>query len=139
MKDCIETPPLRQFSPIDRYCEGCGLEHLPKHCPVRATLDQTSGPKTGLNYIEVIPSPNLEEAEADYRSLKVVTRAQTHVNPTGSEHKQAQTEPLAKKKRCRKARSRRSKKAKLQEDSEPIEPTNEEIRSEEKRPKPMPS
>ena len=69
--------------------------------------------------------------------MKVITRAQSRANLASSEHKQVQIEPLAKKKRSRKPRSRRSKKAKSQNDSEAIEPLNEETRSEAKRPEPV--
>ena len=77
VKDCPEPPPPRRLPPIDRYCDGCAVDHLPKDCPVRASISQTPGPKTVLNYIGVIPSPHHEEVEADNRSLKVVTRAQS--------------------------------------------------------------
>ena len=113
------------------------MDHLPKDCPVREIISQTPGPKTVLNYIGVIPSPHREEAEADSRSLKVITRAQSCANLAGLEHKQVQTESLAKKKRSRKPRSRRSKKAKSQNDSDSIEPLNKETRSEARRPEPV--
>ena len=106
VKDCPEPPPPRRLPPIDRFCDGCAVDHLPKDCPVRAFISQTPGPKTVLNYIGVIPSPHREEAEADNRSLKVVTRAQSRALQAELEHKQVQTEPVAKKKRSRKARSR---------------------------------
>lgn len=136
VKDCPEPPPPRRLPPVDRYCDGYSIDHLLKDCPVRASISQLSGPKMVLNYIGVIPSPHCDEEEADNRSLKVVTRAQSRVN-ADSESKQVQTEPVTKKRRSRKARSRRSKNARSQNDSEPNEPINEDIQPEAKRPEPV--
>lgn len=136
VKDCPEPPPPRRLPPVDRYCDGCAVDHLPKDCPVRASIGQTTRPKTVLNYIDVIPSPHHEEVKADNRSLKVVTRAQSQALQTQSENKQVQTESIAKK-RNRKARSGKSKKAKLQNDLGPIEQNDDEIWSESKRPEPV--
>ena len=97
---------------MDKFCEGCCLEHLPKDCPTRLLSAHATEAKASINYIEVMPSPHEEEAEADRRSLNVITRSQSKKQMTTLENKEPQTETPAKKKRGRKPRSRRSKKAK---------------------------
>ena len=78
VKDCPEPPPPRpRLPPIERYCEGCCVEHFPMDCPSKSLNTPAPGPKTFLNYIRVVPSPYRSEAEADQRSLKVVTRSQS--------------------------------------------------------------
>ena len=108
VKDCPEPPPPRKLPPVDIFCEGCCLDHLPKDCPIRNASAQS-----GVNYIGVVPSPHPAEAEADRQSLNVITRAQSRKNAAAAPdvvgHKADQK---VKKKRARKPRSRRSKKAK---------------------------
>ena len=72
-----------------------------------------------LKYIEVILSPNKEEAKADQRSLNVITRSQDKKTSTVLENKEVQTKLLIKKKRGQNPRSRRSKKAKSESQETP--------------------
>ena len=60
-KDCPNNPQPSQrlrLPPIERYCEGCCVEHLPRDCPIRREEIAKQMPRTSLNNIEVIPSPN---------------------------------------------------------------------------------
>ena len=100
---------------MDKFYEGCCLEHLPKDCPTRLSSAHATEAKASMNYIEVIPSPNEEETEADRRSLNVITRSQSKKQMTTLENKEPQTETPAKKKRGRKPRSRWSKKSQIRD------------------------
>ena len=104
VKDCPEPPPPRRLPPVDRFCDGCCLEHLPKDCPTKLSIAHATEAKASMNYIEVIPSPNKEEAEADRRSLNVITRSQSKKKMPTLENKEPQTETPVKKKRGRKPR-----------------------------------
>ena len=50
---------------VERYCIGCCVDHLPKVCPHKPPLTTNPRPNQGLNYIEVIPLPYVEEEERD--------------------------------------------------------------------------
>ena len=113
---------------MDRFCDGCCLEHLPKDCPTRLSSAHATEAKASVNYIEVISSPHEEEAEADRRSLNVITRSKSKKKMATLENKEAQMETPVKKKRGRKPCSRRSKKAKseTQENPKDLEGVNAE-------------
>ena len=79
-KDCPNDPQPSQrprLPPIERYCEGCCVEHLPRDCPIRREEIMKQMPRTSLNNIEVIPSPTNSSEEEERPSLNVVTRAQS--------------------------------------------------------------
>ena len=79
-------------------------------CTVQASM---LGSSSNVNYIEVVPSPHPAEAEADRRSLNVITRSQSRKNEAGMSKANApKADQKVKKKRGRRPRSRRSKKAK---------------------------
>lgn len=79
--DCPEPPPVRRLPPVvDRFCEGCCWDHLPKDCSVQNVHTSTPGSNTVLNYIGVVPSPHLAKAKADRRSLNTITRSQNQKN-----------------------------------------------------------
>ena len=63
-----------RLPPIEHYV-GCSVDRLPKVCPHKPTLVPSGNPSTnqGLNYLEVIPYPFVEEGEKDRASLRVVT------------------------------------------------------------------
>lgn len=52
------------FLPIERYCEECYLEHLPRHCDLRSREDKGKG-KVPLENREKPPTPNTLEAEME--------------------------------------------------------------------------
>ena len=109
VKDCPEPPPPRRLPLVDRFCDGCCLEHLPKDCPTRLSSAHATEAKASINYIEVIPSPHEDEAEADRRSLNVITRSQSKKKMTTLENKEPQTETPVKKKRGRKGENQRKR------------------------------
>ena len=63
------------FLPIERYCEECYLEHLPRHCDLRSRDDKGKG-KIPLEHMEKIPTQNTLEAKTKRIPLRVVTRSQ---------------------------------------------------------------
>ena len=63
-----------RFPPIERYCAKCCVEHFPKDCADKPGASTSLVPTTtGLNLIEVIPSPVGLEQEVENVSLWVVT------------------------------------------------------------------
>ena len=125
-----QEPQRPRLSPIERYCEGCCMEHLPRDCPIRREEFSKQDPRTSMNHIEVIPSPNNYDAEAKRASLNIVTRAQSicyaevEIDTTKETSKQK-----TKKRRTCKIRSKRSKKSKghTQESKENKEKPREKL------------
>ena len=111
MQDCPDKPVIsykgERLPPIERYCVGCSVDHLPKVCPHKPTHTPIGNSSTnpGLNYLEVIPSLFAEEEEKDRASLRVVTRAQVQKEPTKEEPKAFE----ATQKKSRKRNSRRGR------------------------------
>ena len=91
------------------------MDHFPKDCPTRQGPSTSQAPKTSLNYLDVVPSPQNSENEAEMVSMNVVTRAQSRKEaetkdetmPQGAEEQKGQ-----KRRRKRRTRSRSSKKSK---------------------------
>ena len=80
LRECPDKPTISygmsKLPPLERYCIGCGQDHFPKDCPTRQTENTKAQPSQGLNYIQVIPSPNSSDREQEDISVKVITRAQ---------------------------------------------------------------
>ena len=115
LRECPDKPTISygtsKLPPLERYCIGCGQDHFPKDCPTRQADNTKARPSQGLNYIQVIPSPNSSDREQEDISVKVITRAQAKnqaEKPSSSQTNPKQT----KKRRGRKPRSKGSKKSK---------------------------
>ena len=53
VKDCPEPPPPRpRLPPIERYCEGCCVEHFPMDCPSKPTATSAPDQKLFLTTLE---------------------------------------------------------------------------------------
>ena len=115
LQDCLDKPIIsykgERLPSIEHYCVGCSVDHLPKVCPHKPTHMLTRNPSAnqGLNYLEVIPSPFVEEEEKDRASLRVVTRAQAQEDSKKEESKASEATP--KKSLKRNTRRGRPKKA----------------------------
>ena len=44
-----QLPQRPRLPPIERYCEGCCVEHFPKDCPVKKEELAKQAPRTSLN------------------------------------------------------------------------------------------
>ena len=80
-----------------------------------------------MNYIEVIPSPFVEEEEKDRASLRVVTRAQAPKNP---EKEEPQASKATQKKSCKRYNRRgrpRKEEKKSKSGSEPRQLKGEKV------------
>ena len=106
-------PPLPRFSPIERYCPGCCVDHFPKDCKNKLPDKAGSTSRTSLNFIEVIPSPPTSEGETDKISLKVVTRAQAKIDAqVQTDESGDSAKPARKRKTRRKVRSKKAESVK---------------------------
>lgn len=65
-----------RFPPVERYCMGCCVDHLPKDCLIKPADLATPKGNVSLNIVSVIPSPTTSETEGETIPVRVVTRAQ---------------------------------------------------------------
>ena len=119
LQDYLDKPVIsyrgERLPPIEHYCVGCSVDHLPKVCPHKPTLVPGGNPTAneGLNYLEVIPSPFAEEEEKDRACLRVVTQAQAQKDSGKEEPKAPQTSQKKSHKRStRKGRPKAGKRSK---------------------------
>ena len=69
------TAPRMQFPPVERFCMGCSVDHLPKDCLIRpADIAAPKGNVT-LNIVSVVPSPTTSETEGEVIPVRVVTKS----------------------------------------------------------------
>ena len=139
MRDCPDRPVIsykgEKVPPIERYCIGCSVEHLPKVCPHQPSANPpgNQGSNQGLNYIEVIPSPFADEEEKDRASLRVMTRAQTTRNMDKEDLSVSEDVPKkSRKKYNRRGRPKKEDK-KSKSGSEPRQPAKEQEEPERKK------
>lgn len=103
----LATPaPRMQFPPVERYCIGCCVDHLPKDYLIKPADLATPKGNVSLNIVSVIPSPTTSETEGEMIPVRVVTRAQKNALRRQDEAKTPLRKPR------RKTRSRRGKKVK---------------------------
>ena len=117
MRRPAPAPPLRQgFPPVQRFCAGCGVDHLPRNCPTKQIAAVNQGPDTSLNYMNVVPPPNTSaKIEAEKVSVNVVTRAKINKNnemPNETKTKAKEKLQGKKQRQRRRKRSKGSKKSK---------------------------
>ena len=141
LRDCPDKMIIgykgERLPPIERYCVGCSVDHLPKMCPHRPTPAAPTNPNPNpnvrpnqaLNYIEVIPSPFAEEEEKDRASLRVITRARGMGRSAKAKSRDSGTKEEQSRKRSpkRRGRPRKEKKSRVGSESEgepqkPLEP-----------------
>ena len=109
----IPQPSQRpRLPPIERYCEGCCVEHLPRDCPIRREELAKQMPRTSLNNIEVIPSPNNSSEEEERPTLNVVTRAQSLRDKNTQTKSEKDSDKKTPKRRRRQRGSKEGKKKK---------------------------
>ena len=100
VRDCpYDKPPLnhavgpsQQFATVPQYCKDCAIEHLSKDCPNKPVVSTAPVGKTGLNLVEIIPSPTISETELEIEiiPLRVITRTQARVQQEESNISQTQ-------------------------------------------------
>ena len=93
------------------------MEHLPKDCLVRREELSKQVSRISMNNIEVIPSPNNSDAEAERASLNVVIRAQSRCNA------EVQTDKTTKQKTKKTQESKESKEKPREKSGEPSKQT----------------